>query len=76
MPIVMATLRCLRGTSAMRCCVGFFMGNSLSDPEDLLIPLNTVSLTVDEISETVGLLEPIKSNNPSTGYYICANTFS
>jgi hypothetical protein len=22
----------------MRCCVGFFMGNSLSDPGDLLIP--------------------------------------
>jgi hypothetical protein len=24
--------------SAMRCCAGFFMGNSLSDLEDLLIP--------------------------------------
>src|SRR5271155_1497413 len=37
MPIVISTLACLRGTSAMRCCAGFFMGNSLSDPEDLLI---------------------------------------
>ena len=28
----------LSGTSAMRCCDGFFMGNSLSDSKDLLIP--------------------------------------
>ncbi len=33
-----AALEDLRGASAMRCCVGFFMGNSLSDPKDLLIP--------------------------------------
>jgi hypothetical protein len=26
MPIVISTLACLRGTSAMRCCAGFFMG--------------------------------------------------
>jgi hypothetical protein len=26
MPIVISTLACLRGTSAMRCCPGFFMG--------------------------------------------------
>jgi hypothetical protein len=26
MPIVISTLACLRGTSAMRCCDGFFMG--------------------------------------------------
>jgi len=31
-------LATLRGTSAMRCCDGFFMANSLSDPRDLLIP--------------------------------------
>jgi hypothetical protein len=37
-PIVIPTLEMLRGTSAIRCRVGFFMGNSLSDPEDLLIP--------------------------------------
>jgi hypothetical protein len=29
---------CLLGTSAMRCCAVFFMGNSFSDLEDLLIP--------------------------------------
>jgi hypothetical protein len=32
MPIVISSWGCLRGTSAMRCCAGFFMGNSLSDP--------------------------------------------
>jgi hypothetical protein len=37
-PIVISTFVRLYGTSAMRCCAGFFMGNSLSDPEDLLIP--------------------------------------
>src|SRR5438270_6801146 len=30
-PIVIPTLELLRGTSAIWCCVGFFMGNSLSD---------------------------------------------
>jgi hypothetical protein len=30
-------LDCLLGTSAMRCCAGFFMGNTLSDPKHLLI---------------------------------------
>ena len=34
---VISTLAGLRGTSAMRCCDGFFVGNSLSDPKDLLI---------------------------------------
>jgi hypothetical protein len=28
----------LRGTSAMRGCIGFFMGNSLSDLRNRLIP--------------------------------------
>jgi hypothetical protein len=37
-PIVIPTLELLRGTSVIRCCVGFFMGNSLSDSVDLLIP--------------------------------------
>jgi len=35
---VIPTLELLRGTSAIKCCVGFFMGNSLSDSVDLLIP--------------------------------------
>src|ERR1700678_1134768 len=30
MPIVISTLACLRGTSAMRCCAGFFMGTVCS----------------------------------------------
>jgi hypothetical protein len=37
-PIVISTLAGLRGNSAMRCCDGFFMGNSLSDSKDLLSP--------------------------------------
>jgi hypothetical protein len=37
-PIVIPTLELLRNTSAIRCCAGFFMGNSLSDSRDLLIP--------------------------------------
>jgi hypothetical protein len=28
----------------MRCCAGFFMGDSLSDPEDLLIPFSSTNL--------------------------------
>jgi hypothetical protein len=31
-PIVISTLGCLREMSAMSCCTGFFVGNSLSDP--------------------------------------------
>ena len=31
--IVIPTLELLRVTSAIRCCIGFFMGNSLSDPK-------------------------------------------
>ena len=30
MPIVISTLACLRGTSAIRCCAGFFMGTVCS----------------------------------------------
>jgi Zn-dependent protease len=37
-PIVISTLDCLSGNSAMSGCAGFFMGNSLSDPKGLLIP--------------------------------------
>jgi hypothetical protein len=44
----------LRGTSAMGCCDGFFMGNSLSDPEDLLIPffghVDSIPLPVSELA--------------------------
>jgi hypothetical protein len=29
----------------MGCCDGFFMGNSLSDPEDLLIPFVVTDLS-------------------------------
>lgn len=39
---------CLLGTSAMRCCAVFFMGNSFSDLEDLLIPfLDNFRITED-----------------------------
>jgi hypothetical protein len=39
----------------MRCCVGFFMGNSLSDSKDLLIPF----IVVDSLhkAQPVGALE-------------------
>ena len=38
------TLDRLRGASAMSCCAGFFMGNSLSYPKDLLIPFVITNL--------------------------------
>jgi hypothetical protein len=38
MPIVISTLDCLLGTSAMKWRAGFFIGNSLSDWKDPLIP--------------------------------------
>lgn len=38
MPIVISTLVCLLGTSAMKCWVGFSMENCLFLPEELLIP--------------------------------------
>jgi hypothetical protein len=54
--MVISNLVCLRGTSAMRCCAGVFMGNSLSDPKDLLIPfLGHLPLAVDNWSPS----EPI-----------------
>ena len=30
----------------MRCCDGFFMGNSFSDPKDLLIPFPSTNLVM------------------------------
>jgi hypothetical protein len=38
---------CPLGTSAMRCCAVFFMGNSFSDLEDLLIPF--LDATIQEL---------------------------
>jgi hypothetical protein len=44
----------------MRCCDGFFMGNSLSDPKDLLIPFLSTNPT-DEPTTSDSLLSRAQS---------------
>jgi hypothetical protein len=38
----------------MRCCAGFFMRNSLSDPEDLLIPFSRLGAAFVQAGPVAG----------------------
>src|SRR3981081_4338976 len=49
-PTVISTLAGLCGTSAMRCCDSFFIGNSLCDLKELLIPFVGTNPTDEPIS--------------------------
>jgi hypothetical protein len=59
----------------MRCCAVFFMGNSLSDPKDLLIPFivtNSMSVfTVALISEPHSTVQTpqLEGGAPSSAYF-------
>jgi hypothetical protein len=54
--MVIPNLEQLRDTSVMKCRAGFFMGNSLFDPKDPLIPFSVTSFFIsrqDLLSPTI-----------------------
>ena len=67
--MVIPSLELLRGTSAIRRCVGFFMGNSLSDLRDLLIAFTEMARRLISTGRSVGRFKEDHRHADSIGWH-------